>query len=366
MRHAFFFGFSRWKHQYIKIFFQKSPNIEITFINPFFKKRDLELALKKGMDAQSEIYIWGKKEFDEIETFAKEKHITLARMEDGFIRSFDLGSDLTQPYSQVIDKKGIYFDPTQESDLEDILNNIHFDSTILRRAEVLRHYLVEHKISKYNIYGDVTIVLPQNRNIVLVPGQVEDDASIKYGASGMTNFQLLKEARKNSPESYIIYKPHPDVLAGNRVGAVDEKEALLYCDTIVTHVSLDSIVSLCDEVHTMTSLVGFESLLRGKKVFTYGMPFYAGWGLTIDQKSCERRRKKLSLDELTAGAFILYPVYINPQNNRICEIEEILNVIESQKERYQHDKIYKLKKDIRNRIVRKILTFITLLKKRYR
>ena len=32
----------------------------------------------------------------------------------------------------------------------------------------------------------------------------------------------------------------------------------------------------------MTSLMGFEALLRGIPVTTLGTPFYAGWGLTTD------------------------------------------------------------------------------------
>jgi len=135
-----------------------------------------------------------------------------------------------------------------------------------KRSQRLQRYLTEKRISK----------------VVLVPGQVEDDASIIYGADGMTNLELLKATRENAPDAYIVYKPHPDVLAGNRKGHVDNKTARHYCDTIITDASLDSILDICDAVHTMTSLVGFEALVRKKSVTTYGLPFYAGWGLTTD------------------------------------------------------------------------------------
>ena len=53
-----------------------------------------------------------------------------------------------------------------------------------------------------------------------------------------------------------------------------------------------SLISLVDEVHTITSLVG--QIRHRKKVITYGLPFYAGWGLTEDRISCPRRKRKLS------------------------------------------------------------------------
>ena len=71
------------------------------------------------------------------------------------------------------------------------------------------------------------------------------------------------------------------------------------------------LFSQVDEVHTLTSLTGFEALLRGVKVTCYGNPFYAGWGLTADKNQITRRVRKLKLDELVAGALILYPTYIS-------------------------------------------------------
>ncbi len=60
----------------------------------------------------------------------------------------------------------------------------------------------------------------------------------------------------------------------------------------------------------MTSLAGFEALLRGVPVRCTGLPFYAGWGLTRDSFGCERRTRRINLEELIAGALILYPLYV--------------------------------------------------------
>ena len=347
----YFFGFSKWKRRFTLPFFHALKNNHIIFSST------LKNAIHKGLDIDSKIYIWGKKPFPDVENYAKKKSIPLYRVEDGFIRSVSLGSDLTKAYSLVVDSKGIYFDPTQESDLEYILNTNTFDNAILERAKKLQSYLIENRISKYNNYQDKILTLEnlkENQKVVLVPGQVEDDASIIYGANTMTNLELLQQARDNAPAAYIIYKPHPDVLVGNRKGDIATDIAMKYCDTVITDTSLDSVLDLADEVHTITSLVGFEALIRGKKVHTYGLPFYAGWGLTNDSKICTRRTTHRNLDELVAASFILYPQYIHPKTNRFCEIEVLLEEIDKEKKRYNTDKSYRLIINSRNWISRKI------------
>jgi capsular polysaccharide export protein len=108
----------------------------------------------------------------------------------------------------------------------------------------------------------------------------------------------------------------------------------------------------------MTSLVGLEALIRGKKVYTYGLPFYAGWGLTEDAKTCERRTLERTLDELVAAAFILYPRYIHPKTNTLCEIEVLLKEIDKEKHRYNKHIIYKYYIDSRNFLSRKVQLLI--------
>jgi len=361
---AYFFGFSKWKHTFIRPFFTDLHEKNMIFINPLLGQNHLEYALQKGLNQESSIYIWGRKLFKSVEQYALQHTINIIRVEDGFLRSVGLGSDLTQAYSQVIDKRGIYFDPTQESDLEYILNHYHFseDLNVLERANDIRLFLVEKRLSKYNIYEDNILNLPHNKQIVFVPGQVEDDASIQYGAKGMTNLMLLEKVRKKCPYAYIVFKPHPDVLVGNRVGNIEETKILQYCDEIVTEVSLDSVLQYADEVHTMTSLVGFEALIRGIKVHTYGLPFYAGWGLTIDEEICTRRARKLQLDELVAASLILYPNYIDPKTKKPCTIEIFLEALEVEKNQYMQSKYYRTKIKIRNFISRKLQVWLSYLK----
>ncbi|MFT7824809.1 MAG: hypothetical protein ABXS92_08600 [Sulfurimonas sp.] len=333
------------------------------FINPLFSSH-LKLARRKGLDGNAHIYFWGRKNFPEVEAFAAEHKIPIYRVEDGFIRSVALGSDLTQPYSQVIDKRGIYFDPTQPSDLEEILCSYDFanDPQLLERAKRLKAQIIRNKISKYNADSDRSVDFSsQWKTVALVAGQVEDDASIQYGANGMTNLELLQTVKKHYPDRYIIFKPHPDVLSGNRVGDIPEKEALQYCNEVITDIGMGSMLAAVDELHTMTSLTGFEALVYGKKVYTYGLPFYAGWGLTTDKESCERRGRKLDVDALIAAVYLLYPRYISPRTKEYCEAEEVIRELKAQKEALEHSWFLRAKFKTYNtlsRVSQKLLSYL--------
>jgi capsular polysaccharide export protein len=195
----------------------------------------------------------------------------------------------------------------------------------LDRARAVRERIVKSRLSKYNEGGVQELNLPSGMERVLVPGQVEDDAAIELGTRKITtNLDLLKAARLRHPHAYLIYKPHPDVEAGYRKGRIAPAAMRQYADVIVTNISMPSLLETIDRVETLTSLTGFEALLRGKSVTTHGQPFYSGWGLTEDLDPPLRRTRKLSLDELLAVTLILYPRYVDPVTGRHCEVETIL------------------------------------------
>ena len=338
----YLFGFSRWKHGFVAPFLKQFNKKNVNFINPIFSS-NINLAIRKGMDKNCEVYIWGAGKYPKVEKFAQDNNIKITRVEDGFIRSIGLGSDLTRPYSLVFDDVGIYFDPTQPSRLEEILNFTKFDAHIITEATQLIKVIVNSGISKYNNAIDVSINIPSGKKSILVVGQVEDDASIKLGANAMTNLSLLKQVRAENSDAIIVYKPHPDVVSGNRVGEVSGADIDLYSDLYLVDVGIGELISKVDEVHTMTSTVGFEALLQGKAVATYGMPFYAGWGLTKDKLDCGRRTRKLSLPELVAGTLILYPRYIDPNSGHYCAAELLIDRLKEQRDRLNSSWFYRFR-----------------------
>ncbi len=247
--------------------------------------------------------LWGGRNRDALAAEAAALSI-----EDGFIHSHGLGSDMIAPRSQVLDLSGIYFDATRPSDLLAILNHASFDADELVRAEALRQLVVAHGITKYNLgRRQPAWKRPTGRTVALVIGQVADDASIRLGTATIrTADELLRTVRARHPDAFIVYKPHPDVLSGNRNGLI---EAAALADVVDPHADVVSLIEACDTVHTLSSLAGFDALLRGKTVHTYGLPFYAGWGLTIDELAQPRRERPLSLAMLVAGVLLRYPVY---------------------------------------------------------
>ncbi|MCR9214308.1 MAG: capsular polysaccharide biosynthesis protein [Proteobacteria bacterium] len=291
------YGFSNWKKPILRKFFLGS---DIHFIKKIAQ-----------VPPDATLTIWGNKSLGEIPA-----SINVVRVEDGFLRSVGLGANYTYPLSWILDDKGIYYDCSRRSGLETLLSNTIFDEQLISRANILRKQIVAKNITKYNLKGKCWKRPVNEHEVILVPGQVEGDSSIKYGAGSIsTNFDLLRKVRESSPRAYIIYKPHPDVLAGLRSGKTAEHEFGTFCNEIVTDCETSQLLSQVDTVHTITSLLGFEALLRNVPVKCYGQPFYAGWGLTTDVMPIDRRVRKLELDELVAGTLILYPTYISRSKN---------------------------------------------------
>jgi len=237
-----------------------------------------------------------------------------------------LGADLTRPISWVLDWSGIYFDATQPSDLETLLSETVFPSDLMKRAVALRERVVAAGLTKYNVGTMRWSRRSGVTRVILVPGQVESDASIALGAVEIkTNLGLLKAVRAANPDAYVLYKPHPDVLARMRAKGEGEDTAVCWCNEVVPDVPMGDLLREVDEVHCLTSLAGFEALIRMKKVVCYGQPFYSGWGLTEDVAPIARRTRQLTLDELTAGVLLLYPIYISHTRNALISPEEALD-----------------------------------------
>lgn len=351
--HLYCVGISLWKRAVIRPFFNL-PSCKLHFVSNIAKLNG------KKWEKSDRLLVWGTGNATALD-YANQHDIAVLRMEDGFIRSVGLGSNLVAPLSLVCDDLGIYFDAQTPSRLEKILQTQAFSESDLAQAAQLQQALVAQHIGKYNV-GSRQFILPQtDKTNILVVGQVEDDASIRTGSPEIfTNLALLQTVRKANPQAYIVYKPHPDVISGNRVGHIPPEQALKFADKIANNENVLDCIQAVDEVHTMTSLAGFEALLRGKKVYCYGLPFYAGWGLTMDKLPITRRMRKLTLLELIAGTLIHYPQYVNPHTGTFTNALSAVYLLKQQRKSLKHSGIY------RNRLAKqwdKLKHLMTALKK---
>jgi len=281
------------------------------------------------------IIVWGKNISIEKKISTVNNHISV---EDGFIRSVGLGAELYPPLSLLFDKKGIHYDASKSSDLEYLLQNFNVNPNELIRARRIIDLIIKLKISKYNLKLNKELNLPNNisnKQIIGVLGQVETDNSITYGVPNdtilKTNFALVEQVRKDYPDAYIIYKPHPDTESGLRIRGIKDSSICKNADFIAKNISVENLFNKVDRVAVFTSLGGFEALLRGISVSTYGLPFYAGWGLTDDKLNnhiwAKRRTRKLTIEELTFISLIKYPFYYSLRFNCLTELENIIEEI---------------------------------------
>ena len=322
-------GMSFWKQQRMADVLRSSDGVP-----EFHKTTDAAIVAAKRRSGA--IAVWAAREPADLAPAAAEAGVPVVRIEDGFVRSVGLGADFTQAASVVLDRTGIYFDPAKPSDLENLLQSTVFDTRLVERASRLIDTLVSRGITKYNTgAGMPDIDVPPGKRKLFVPGQVEDDRSVATGGAGIyRNIDLLQRVRTLNPDAFIIYKPHPDVDAGHRLGAIPEDEVLRHADHIIRGVSTAAIIPAVDEIHTLTSLAGFEALIRRRMVVTYGQPFYSGWGLTTDLAPVDRRKRNLSLEELIAGSLVLYPRYFDPVTRLSCGPEILI-------ERLSHPELWR-------------------------
>jgi capsular polysaccharide export protein len=306
------FGFTPWKQRVLRRFLA-GPQLRFRF--PW---------QRPGRSAAL-VAVWGRRASPGLLRLVERRRLALLHVEDGFLRSVGLGADLIDPISWVLDRRGIYYDATAPSDLEHLLAHGQWNPAQLRRAAGLRRRLVEQAVTKYNLQAAPWQRPAAAGRVVLVVGQVESDASIRLGAPGVRrNLELLEAVRRAEPNAYLLYKPHPDVVAGLCRQGQGEAQVARCCDEVLVEASIQQLFTQIDALHVLTSIAGFEALLRGIEVHTWGLPFYAGWGLSHDRLRCDRRGRPVELDALVHAALIDYPRYVSRHSGLFIEPEQAI------------------------------------------
>ena len=241
----------------------------------------------------------------------------------------------TRGHSAIFDHKGLYINANGVSNMEAILNS-DFQLTEEQRIRALNviDLLKEHKIFKYNHQPEMDLNIGDpNRKKILVIDQTYGDQSIKFGwADDKTFSDMLEAAIKENPDADIIVKTHPEGnVTKGYLTSIKSKGNVYKIDYGVNPASLLEYV---DKVYVCTSQMGFEALMYGKEVHTFGMSFYSGYGVTKDRLNCQRRTKRRSIEDIFYVAYILCTTYISYETNDICEIEQTIDEIIKLRDEY--------------------------------
>jgi len=254
--------------------------------------------------------------------------------EDGWLRSADTWANRAAPpryrhgCSVVFDAIGCYCDATRESTVERMLNDPGLVVTEDERREARRliDRIVGEKLTKYNHQPlEVPSIGRPGRRKVLVVDQSYGDFAIKKGWADDSTFErMLADAIRDNPDADVIVKTHPDTMTGRRKGYYDSLKEHDNVFRATMPVNPYSLMELVDKVYVCSTQFGFEALMAGKEVHVYGMPFYAGWGLTHDRQKNPRRTRTRTLEEVFYIFYILYTRWYNPDTGKPCTIDEAI------------------------------------------
>lgn len=202
----------------------------------------------------------------------------------------------------------------------------------LARAETLLARIVSQRISKYNAQPMTAPAMTDGyQRRVLVCDQAYADASTVYGKVGDAEFeQMLLAAITENPDAEILVKTHPDTVweKDKRTGYYAHLQSTGRVRMLRDPINPYMLFDLVDTVYVGTSQMGLEALFAGKKVVTFGAPFYAGWGLTDDRQEIPHRHRTRSLAELFHYFYIWYTIYHLPDSKGPAQIEDVLSYIE--------------------------------------
>lgn len=297
-----------WKKKFYRDFM---PDAQVRFI----KAQDVATL----GTSDTVLVTWGQRTPQwEVDAWRKEGYRVL-QCEDGFLRSIGLGCELVRPLSLSFDPKGLYADAQTASELPKLVAQPLSEAQYREARRFIRLHR-NLRLTKYlgtARYDGVHWAMGQEiasaeRKMVLLCGQVSDDVSVKTANCPWGSFeQIASEIKRNDPDCFLVFRPHPDVLKGVRPGETNIPSAD-YCDHFS---STRSLMELAQEVHVINSLTGVEALISGKTVITWGKGWYAGWGLTIDHVQPDRATNA-TLEQLVHAAYFRHPLYFDDQSSQ--------------------------------------------------
>lgn len=294
--------------------------------------------------------IWGEHNLYEnkkVVDYAYNLKLPLYIAENSFIRSAYSWDDgivnkkFSDAISFIIDSVQ-YFDATEASEMEKTLSNPDFklSDEEKKRARACIDKIVKTHLTKYNHQPIFEPKIGRNGvKKILVIDQAYRDMSIQKGLANDETFErMLQAAIDENPNADIIVKTHPDAIQGSRKGYYQHLIPHDNVYTLTEPINPISLIKYCDKVYVCSSQFGFEALMCNKEVHVFGMPFYAGWGLTKDRQVCKRRNVRRTLEEVFYAAYIIHSIWVNPDKKEQCEIEEAIDYVLRLRDEYFEEK----------------------------
>ncbi len=149
----------------------------------------------------------------------------------------------------------------------------------------------------------------------------------KVMASEKTFFEMISAAKKNHPGAAFFLLEPKTVRSDKKKGYLRKVAEANGVQVLQNDVSSISILSQADVVYTVASQLGLDAIFLGKKIYCFGMPFYAGWGLTKDSIKLDRRNVKRSREEIFAAFCLFMTRYRHPITSEPSSFREILRFI---------------------------------------
>jgi len=293
---------------------------------------------------------WGQKPTaDKARKIAAKHGLPYLAFEDGFLRSVKPGNE-ENPLSIILDRQGIYYNARTPSDLEDMVQARMAHSKPDPAATNAMALLREKRLSKYNSFGtmglaDLGLTSASREDRVLVVDQTAGDASIPGANASSASFaELLTAAVQENPEAVILIKVHPETLTGRKAGHFSEQILNSLAQSVpeigksrssgrlrLTPEPINpwELLEGCARVYCVSSQLGFEALMAGCKVVTFGQSFYSGYGLTDDRSpNPVARRSNASLEALFSALYFDYCHYFDHDPFRKIDFFDAATLLE--------------------------------------
>ncbi|WFE89343.1 hypothetical protein K1718_24840 [Roseibium porphyridii] len=324
-----FFGFTGWKRAFYQSVFSDR---DILFVGEEHYNGPKLIEAAFDCVRNQDVHVWSYKDPYWLSALSNTNNCRICRVEDGFLRSVGLGAQRIKPLSIIIEREtDLYFHKSRTSTLHKMLRSLTADqkTQFHDKGSELKQLILEQNLSKYN-FKDTGARFEVADQSVLVLGQVERDESIRRGPDPyVTCEQLVELAIRENPGATIYFKPHPEVHRGIAEPYSAPFRRFPELREFPQAVNMFAYADAFKRIYTISSLAGFEMLLRGAPVTTLGGPWYAAWGLTDDRNVPGEEVADLTPESLLWAAYGEYPLYLT-ENGQTTDIFAVVRILTDQ------------------------------------